>query len=166
MPATPLSTIMGRRLRKFPLLAILFSSLATADVLPQISVGDGLIWLRWLEQTEAGCLWAEPSALPPTGWVDLRDYKKLAETTQGHQTLNDKQFNFCFSGYAPVYRVSPNQGRATRPLYDGALWLAVGGWKIIGRVPVGALCEPDVIRNPAYRWTQDETKLKGIAVCG
>lgn len=63
------------------------------------------------------------------------------------------------------YRVIP--ATTSRPMYDGAVFLASGAWKQLGTIEIGAACEPEVIRKTTveYHYATNTAGVRGLAVC-
>lgn len=134
-------------------------------------------WARWTTITsERGCYWLDFSRInetPKVGWKPAWDYiNQVLIPTFGNAPLTDADKIFCFGDLpAIVHTVQKNGTYATRPMYDGELWLKTrdtnAQWKEVGRVEVGNKCEPEVIRKTTYNyhWVNNKAGLRGLTAC-
>jgi hypothetical protein len=132
-------------------------------------------WVRW--QTvfagSRGCNSVDFTRIneaPKMGWTPAWDYIQNALIPAfGNPPLTAAEEQFCYGDWPNIsYVVQVNGTYTTRPLYDGELWLATrdttAQWKQIGRIEVGAACEPTIIRQTTYeyRFCTNAAGMRGL----
>lgn len=119
------------------------------------------------------CYWGDFTRLseaPRVGWKPAWNYivEDLIPTV-GNPPLTPEQEIICRTGLPVLeYVVQKNGTRTTRPLFDGALWLATrdtgAQWKQIGNIEIGKPCELQVIRKTTYeyRYCTNTAGVRGL----
>lgn len=166
----------------FLTITVVWAGYGARDILLNVRVNTtqlpGKLWVSYSAAFFGtnGCVWLDLSKInvaPRVSWKSAWSYiQDDLIPIFGSPLLTEQERQFC-AGIIPAvtYVVKPNGTYTTRPLYDGELWLVTrdigASWREIGRVEVGAACEPAIIRQTtfAYRWTVNANGRRGLSAC-